>query len=56
LSLAMTAIAFEPRRLRISSESRFRMRLTASPLGLISSLPLRCQRLAKFDPRSARES
>ena len=39
LSLAMTAIAFEPRKVRISSASRFRIRLTASVLGLISSLP-----------------
>ena len=39
LSLAISAIAFEPRRLRISSASRFRMRLTASRLGLINNLP-----------------
>jgi hypothetical protein len=41
LSLAMTAIAFEPRRLRISSASLFRIRLTASLLGLMISLPFR---------------
>ena len=40
LSLAMTAVAFEPRSPRISSASLFRIRLTASGLGLISSLPL----------------
>jgi hypothetical protein len=37
----MTAIALEPRRLRISVASRFRNRLTAASLGLISSLPWR---------------
>jgi hypothetical protein len=41
LSLAMTAAAFEPRRARTSTASRFRSRLTAAGLGLISSLPLR---------------
>ena len=38
LILAMTASALEPRSPRISSASRFRIRLTASRLGLISSL------------------
>ncbi len=36
----MTAIAFEPRSLRISAASRSRNRLTACLAGLISSLPL----------------
>lgn len=39
LSLTTTAIALEPRRLRISSASLFRIRLTASWLGAINSLP-----------------
>jgi hypothetical protein len=38
LSRAMTAPAFEPRSLRSSSASLFRIRLTAPWLGLISSL------------------
>jgi hypothetical protein len=38
LSRAMTALAFEPRSLRVSLASRFRSRLMAAVLGLISSL------------------
>ena len=40
LSLAMTAIALPPRRVRISAASRSRSRLTAAVDGLISSLRL----------------
>ena len=42
----MTALALEPRNLRISSASRFRIRLTASGLGLINSLPGRHRAVA----------
>jgi hypothetical protein len=38
LSVAMTAPAFAPRSLRVSSASRFRCFLTAALDGLISSL------------------
>jgi len=40
VSAAMTAVALEPRSLRISAASRFRCFLMAAVDGLISSLPL----------------
>ena len=43
LSLAMTAIAFEPRRVRISAASLSRTRLMAALPGLISSLRVAIQ-------------
>jgi len=39
-SRAMTACAFEPRRLRVSAASRSFSRLTAEGLGVVSVLPL----------------
>ena len=40
LSEAMTALALQPRRARVSDASRRRSRLMAALDGLISSLPL----------------
>jgi hypothetical protein len=40
----MTAIAFEPRSVRSSVASLFRIRRTASGLGVINSLPGWCLR------------
>ena len=58
LSLAMSAIALEPRMLRTSSASLRRIRLTASWLGLINSLPGRPPRRyrRRLKPRKSKPS
>jgi len=51
LSVAITVSAFAPRSLRISVDNRFRIRRSASLLGLVNSLPLAKRRMV--NPRKS---